>query len=116
MTNTREENAADLASEEKPGIEQLADWKYEVAKGDTVLGLAEWIAHQADTPTASDGQPPPKSFRVEGQIYLAEGFSVVFQAVDAAHAERQARAWASTAEWKYPECQEVCVQSTTEQV
>jgi len=37
--------------------EQTQDWRYEVANGDTVLGLSEWCAHQRESRVADNAQP-----------------------------------------------------------
>ena len=36
----------DILADQEP--EMLADWRYEVANGDTRLGLSEWLAHQVE--------------------------------------------------------------------
>ncbi len=38
----------DLAALAGDSGQSLADWKYEVANGDTLLGFADWVAHQRE--------------------------------------------------------------------
>jgi hypothetical protein len=44
MANGQEDGAQERAREKFP----VADWRYEVANGDTVLGYEEWLLHQLE--------------------------------------------------------------------
>ncbi len=104
MTNTQEENAADLASEKKPGVEQLADWKYAVANNDTVLGLEEWIEHQQDMESIPGHEPEAIEFtaNLERNIEQLEQASVTVKALNEASAIELIRAMndAGQLEWR----------------
>ncbi len=41
-----------LTSDYQLSETEILDWRYEVANGDTVLGLAEWIQHKHEADSA----------------------------------------------------------------
>ena len=112
MTRTREENAADLAHEVTLG-QLKEEWRGAVVSWDTELGFDDWLEHERAAPK----EPMPDQttrYRVEGTVYLGDGFTFDIEAKSEDEARKIADKLAHDTVWSDASLNEVCIETVYE--